>query len=48
MVTVCGNQTTGQTVPIFHPGRTDWNCEAAGLVVKAGDVVTISIQAKAD
>jgi subtilisin family serine protease len=47
---VCKNRTTGQKVKLPLDGADSWNCEAAGLVVTAGDRIkqTLTGWAQAD
>lgn len=38
---ICRNQTTSQQVTIPLGGGTPWDCEAGGLVVSPGDVISM-------
>jgi hypothetical protein len=40
---VCENVTTGQAVTLSAPG-SPWDCEAAGLTVRSGDVVALRVR----
>jgi hypothetical protein len=39
---VCKNQTTGEQITLETGGAPGWDCEAAGLTVNPGDVVTMT------
>ena len=43
----CKNKSTGQKVTIRNPVGVSWNCEQQGLVVSAGDRISIDIETSA-
>lgn len=45
--TICRNVTTGDSVSISLFGALDWDCEAGGLAVSAGDTVQMVVRGKA-
>ena len=47
MKVICQNETTGQQV-ITEEGVSAWDCEAAGLVVQAGDIIQQTVIGSAD
>jgi hypothetical protein len=45
---LCQNRTTGQSAVIPLAGAAQWDCEAAGLAVSAGDTVQQIVRGTVD